>query len=119
MRVHNVFVWLFMLTWSTQSAAAPVLKIDPFEEPTLIKKQESILTGKRMSSHGVWNPELLGTMRSPSGAMANVDGEIIVVGEEVEGFLLVDVRERTATFEKYGKKFVISMDEVDSRDESP
>jgi hypothetical protein len=51
--------------------------------------------------------------------MANIDGKIIKVGEEVAGFLLVDVSERSAIFEKYGKRIVISMDEDDGKDETP
>lgn len=114
-----MYLTLLLLLGSIQAvAAAPVLNIDPFEEPILIKKNEADLTGEQMSQYGIWNPQLRGTMRSSSGAVANIDGEIILVGEMVEGFRLVGVRERSVTFEKMGRKYVISMDEADGKDEA-
>ncbi len=111
---------LFLLAWSVQGIAeVPVVKIDPFEEPVTIDKEEPSLTGNQMSQHSAWNPDLRGTMRSPSRSMANINGKIIVIGEEVEGFRLVDVRERSAIFVKYGRKYVISMDDVDDEDKIP
>lgn len=120
MQVNELmYVTLLLLSGSIQAvAAAPVLNIDPFEEPILIEKNEADLTGEQMSQYGIWNPQLRGTMRSSSGAVANIDGEIILVGEMVEGFRLVGVRERSVTFEKMGRKYVISMDEVDGKDEA-
>jgi len=118
--IVSVYAVAFLFVWSDPgSAAAPVLKLDPFEEPAEIKEQRSVLTGQQISEYGVWNPELRATMRSSSGAMANINGKIIKVGEEVAGFLLVDVSERSAIFEKYGKRIVISMDEDDGKDERP
>jgi hypothetical protein len=103
---------LVLLAWSVQGIAeAPVLYIDPFEEPATIDREESSPTGNQVSQFGLWSPELRGTMRSASGAMADIDGQIISVGEEVEGYRLVDVRERSAIFVKYGKEYVITMDE--------
>jgi hypothetical protein len=116
----SICALVLLFGWSGPgSAAAPALKRDPFEEPAVIKEQRSVLTGQRISEYGVWKPDLRATMRSSSGAMANIDGKIIKVGEEVAGFLLVDVSERSAIFEKYGKRIVISMDEDDGKDETP
>lgn len=114
-----IYPTLLLLSGSIQAvAAAPVLNIDPFEEPILIEKNEADLTREQKSQYGIWSPQLRGTMRSSSGAVANIDGEIVLVGEMVEGFRLVGVRERSVTFEKMGRKYVISMDEVDGKDEA-
>ena len=43
--------------------------------------------------------------------MANINGEIIKIGEKIDGFKLVKVHERDAFFIKNGLKYHVSMDQ--------
>jgi hypothetical protein len=45
--------------------------------------------------------------------MADVNGVILTVGEEVEGFRLVEVDERRAVLEREGTRVVVSLGDED------
>ena len=57
-----------------------------------------------------WSPELRGTLVSPWGPMVNVDGVILEIGEEIDGFRLVEVREYEAVFVRDGARRTLIMD---------
>ena len=60
-----------------------------------------------------WERELRATSVSAVRSMINVDGVILLLGEELDGFRLVEVRERAAVFEKDGTRRTLSMDDTD------
>ena len=47
---------------------------------------------------------------SPWGPMVNVDGVILEIGEEIDGFRLVEVREYEAVFVRDGARRTLIMD---------
>jgi len=53
--------------------------------------------------------ELRATLIGPEHVMADVNGVILTVGDEVEGFRLVEVDERRAILERDGTKVVVSL----------
>ena len=97
-------------------ATAEPLQRDPFQRPDLNKKivREPVAVNPanaaKMLNARTWHPHLSGTLQSPSGSFANVNGMVIKVGEEVDGFQLIKVSERTATFMKNGKAVLLSLD---------
>jgi|GEM_PF-1180441 len=57
-----------------------------------------------------WAPPLKATVVAGKGSLVNVDGEILGLGESHGGYRLVEVHERTAVFERGGKRYVLSLD---------
>ncbi|NKB35810.1 MAG: hypothetical protein GKR93_01390 [Gammaproteobacteria bacterium] len=107
---------LVLLCTQTAEAVnmAPKLHFDPFETPEMPARQE-IEEGKEIILEPLaWQPRLKAIMRSNRAVMVNIDGEIIGIGEELNGFRLLEVQERAATFEKNGKIFPVLLD--DARD---
>ncbi len=100
-------------------SVAPKLHSDPFKEPDLLltssKKSQSENAGEKAAD---WQPRLRATMRFGSGAMVNVDGDIIAIGEEITGFRLLEVQERMAIFVKQGQEYPVSLDDLPQTPES-
>jgi hypothetical protein len=108
-----VIVGLLLFAVSVQAInMAPKLHSDPFEQPDLLLQQTRELEIEVKPEASSWQPRLRATMRSAHGAMVNIDGDIIGIGEEINGFRLLEVQERSATFSKDGKKFPVSLDDV-------
>ncbi|MDO7597666.1 MAG: hypothetical protein MUQ51_02095 [Pseudomonadota bacterium] len=103
-----------MLTTSFMSLAG-ALQRDPFQRPDLNKlaiqtpiiNESAYLDTPPVS----WHPRLRGTLRSASGYFANVDGQVIKLWDTIEGFLLIAVSDRTATFTKQAETVVLSLDD--------
>ena len=47
-----------------------------------------------------WKPELRAIIRGGGSPMVNVEGRIVQMGQEIEGYRLVELQEREATFVK-------------------
>ena len=47
-----------------------------------------------------WQPELRAIIRGAASAMVNVEGRIVQMGQEIDGYRLVELHDRTATFVK-------------------
>jgi len=65
-----------------------------------------------------WNPPLHGLMVAGPRSMANVGGVLLGLGQSVDGYRLVAVRETEAEFTRHGQHFVLRMpqeQEVDPR----
>ena len=54
---------------------------------------------------------LYATLTSNDRSLANVDGEMIFVGEKIKGYELISVGEGVATFFKDGKELTLSVSE--------
>lgn len=95
------------LSWDDD---APRLRMDPFARPDLAVKPstgKAKLDGAAVSK---WNPVLLSTLRADESSMVNVAGRILMLGEEIDGYELIEVKERSAVFEKAGKRYILEMD---------
>ncbi len=91
--------------------AARILQNDPFERPELIPLRQVADADDNKPVREIWFPELHATMRGKQGAMANINGDIIKIGEKIDGFKLVEVHERDVFFIKNGMKYHVSMDQ--------
>lgn len=100
-----------LLLWSAdESVGAPLLHIDPFAKPVFLENPGVSPGREGRPQEVIFSPKLLATIRFSNGSMANIDGEIVRLGEELDGFRLLKVTARSAVFEKYGKKFVVTME---------
>ena len=92
--------------------SAQLLQNDPFKQPELTPLSKKVLANDTRAVREVWLPQLRATMRAGQRSMANIDGEIIKIGEKISGFKLVEVHERDALFIKNGVKYHVSMDQA-------
>lgn len=107
-------------------SVAPELHRDPFEKPgdaiaiTPETADEAVVSTTQETApreHFLWRPELRGIIRSEDVAIVNIGGKMLGLGEEIEGFTLINVKERTVVFEKDGQTLAVSLDQEDETDE--
>lgn len=94
--------------------SAPSLHIDPFERPErLTRPQPERVQAVPKAAPAVppppWEPELRAVMLAGRASVANVAGQLVGIGEEVDGHRLLEVTERRAVFEKDGTLFELVM----------
>lgn len=105
-----VVCFLFSASARSWDVDAPKLRSDPFARPALLAAP-AIGNSKTVKESGSnWNPVLLSTLRSSKSAMVNVAGRLLTVGENIDGYTLIEVRERSAVFEKSGTRYTLEMD---------
>ncbi|WP_347250174.1 hypothetical protein [Zoogloea sp.] len=83
----------------------PLLRHDPFRRPA--PPPSATPASGATSSPAPWQPTLRGVLLAGSGALANVDGQMVGIGERIEGHRLVSVSEHQAVFEKDGRRIVL------------
>jgi hypothetical protein len=81
---------------------------NPFTRPELPSLPSAHSSGVDEGRRGE-SLELRATLIAPEHVMANVNGVILTVGDEVEGFRLVEVGERRAILERDGTRVVVSL----------
>lgn len=84
---------------------------DPFQKPKLKKtfvKPKSVAQSIKPAAS--WTPHLISTLRAGDHSMANVGGEIIAVGEEINGYKLIKVSERAVVFINQGQTTRLTLD---------
>ena len=90
-----------------QEAEAPALRFDPFSGPDLERRASQ---KSYRSDESEWKPVLKAVLFSNQGAMANLGGVILGVGEQTHGYELLEVRTREAVFRRDGAKVVLRVD---------
>ena len=98
-------------TMTEAVGSAQLLRIDPFKQPEYSPVPKKGITSDTRSEREVWFPQLRATMRAGHRSMANINGEILKIGDKIDGFELVEVHERDAYFIKEGMKYHVSMDQ--------
>lgn len=86
---------------------APLLRHDPFRRPAPPTAPQTGDTAAPVVA--AWQPTLRGVLLAGAGSVANVDGQMVGIGERIEGHRLVSVSERQAIFEKDGRRIVLDM----------
>jgi hypothetical protein len=86
-------------------AADGRLRYDPFAPLTLVAESSP----GRGVPEGVFEPVLRSTLLAGDDSMANLGGEILRVGETVEGYTLIAVGRFEATFQKDGVQIRIPL----------
>lgn len=102
-------------------AAEPSLRHDPFAWPAAVRPTGVVMPGiAKTSSAAVgagleaptptWQPRLRAIVNAGSASLVSVDGTVVALGEQIDGFRLVRVGERSATFAKGGVYVELKMD---------
>lgn len=87
---------------------APKLRYNPFKRPDL-SQRVSTPVKQAVTTTLAWTPELRATLVAGKQSMVNVDGEIVMLGEEIRGYRLVEVREHEAVFAKGVGRITVTM----------
>ncbi len=88
----------------------PALRHNPFARTTLPEGSARARPQTSVAAPRDWSPNLRATVLAGPRSMVNVDGEMVLVGEEIDGFRLVEVRERVAVFERDGDQRVLTLE---------
>lgn len=107
-----LFSALCLVSSVTAFSAEPSLMIlsnNPFSRPDILNTpppaaQERVVPPEEVEL------ELTATMVSETAPMVVVDGELLTIGEKIEGMKLIAVREGEAIFTRAGKKFSFTID---------
>jgi hypothetical protein len=96
-------------------AQAGGLKHDPFVRPVLAAPPPPAVAApvnrvvKAALPEPVWKPELTAIMLAGAKSMVNVGGELVRIGEQINGYRLVEVQEETAVFVNDKKRVTLSL----------
>ena len=82
------------------------LRHNPFERPP--RSQLAAEPDRSITAPSQF--ELRAILDAGRESMANVDGVIVQIGEEINGYRLIEVRDKVAVFEKDGARMVLTME---------
>ncbi|MEC5217189.1 hypothetical protein RCH09_002146 [Actimicrobium sp. GrIS 1.19] len=102
----NRCVLIAVLALCSASTLAQGLR-DPFERPAQAPLTRSAVPG---SAETDWKPDLRAVMLDRDQSLVNIGGKILAVGESVNGYTLVTVRERSAILIKDGIRITLMLD---------
>jgi len=101
---------LITLCMPPSAFADGLLKHDPFARPLLSAPLPvNTTTGAVTEEETPWNPQLIALMVSGENSLVNLDGVILKVGEEKDGYRFVQARDHEAVFKKGNKRVVLNM----------
>ncbi|MDO8596483.1 MAG: hypothetical protein Q7R45_07650 [Sulfuricaulis sp.] len=112
-RILHLSAGLVCLTGLAE-AQADGLKHDPFVRPVLAPRPASAApapanTVKAPLPEPVWKPELRAIMMAGPKSIVNVEGALVRIGEQIDGYRLVEVHEETAVFVNNNKRVTLSL----------
>jgi hypothetical protein len=88
------------------------LQRNPFAAPKVLEQPVTLVAPRRVAEPEP-EPEPLFRLRAVlaarGGSLANIDGEILGVGEKIEGYRLVAIREHQVVLRRRGKRIVLSV----------
>ena len=66
-----------------------------------------------------WKPELRAIIRGAGSAMVNVEGRIVQMGQEMDGYRLIEVQDRTATFVRDKVRYTLALKAIVGAEAAP
>ncbi len=107
-----IFRSLFILSvFTITSVSARELdkpRFDPFTKPEQLQKTRTVT--ENTDSLFANKLKLTATLRAGDNSMISIQGKIVLLGEEVEGYKLVEVTDRAAVFVNDGQRILLSLD---------
>ena len=99
---------LFSLSVASQEQFEVRPRFDPFKKPDqLMKASTKAPTPKSLFKTKL---QLFATLRAGKNSMVNVQGRIVRLGEEIEGYKLLEVNDHSAVFAKSEHRVHLSLD---------
>jgi len=109
MRLIAGLVALASVTLVVADSHAMTLRNNPFSQPekqAVAAKQDS---HEKAQEAALPTKKLRAVIVSDLKPMANLDGQIITIGEEIEGYKLLSVNEGEAVFQWQGKQHTLTL----------
>jgi hypothetical protein len=99
---------------SISHAAGPQHDVFERPKPRLLKQHqaETVNAEKPAPAPVEWKPELRAIISGGGTAWVNVEGRILKVGQDMDGFRLVEVQERRAVFVKDDVRYALDLQPV-------
>ena len=90
--------------------AAETMQHDPFARPLITNlSTTNTTTAETVVEEVIWNPALTAVMVAGKNSLVNVDGVIVKLGEEIDGYRLIEVKDYQAIFKKGRKRVVLTI----------
>jgi hypothetical protein len=87
---------------------------DPFKKPeSFLLPTQNPVTGHKEENLFQTNSRLSATLRAGRDSMVIVDGKTINLGETVDGYRLIEVKEQSAVFKNNGQQHILEIDKTD------
>lgn len=111
LRPTRLIAFIFLVC-ALPVCAQGALRHDPFVRPQLsasVNHRPGDPVLPMDAAGGEWSPQLSSAMMAGKDSMVTVDGVIVRLGEEINGYRLLSVRDHEAVFQKGRKKIVLKM----------
>lgn len=111
-RVQGAWLFLIAAGISCCAPAAEPLQHDLFARPPLLTQPTGNADATSPSAiiDAPWNPKLTAVMVAGKHSLVNIDGSVISIGQEKDGYSLRQVRDGEAVFARGRKRIVLKMD---------
>ena len=109
---RRLLLGLCLFSGSALAAETELLTLqnNPFSQPEMLKVKPKPVVPPRVNVPAEEvELKLTATLVSETHPMAMVDGELIGIGDKIEGMRLVAVREGKAVFARGGKRYVFEI----------
>lgn len=93
------------------SEPIPSLRFNPFKPPAHSLPTPQAKERRVADRATSWSPKLRATLLSENQSLVNIDGELLALGDEVQGYALVKIEERRAVLERHGQRTVLTLDD--------
>lgn len=102
---------LFLVGFMPWATGAGTLQHDPFVRPQPVPAGNAKATSaaNALAEEVPWRPRLTAVLVAGKDSLVNLQGEIIRMGEEKDGYRLTEVRDQHAVFRKGKKRVVLTM----------
>ena len=103
-----LFLVLTVFPFSIHAQEPDKPRYDPFAKPQQLLKISAIPT----KSENLFDKDLklTATLRAGKNSMVSLQGKIVQLGEEIEGYKLIKVSDRTAIFANNEQRILLSLD---------
>ena len=110
-RRSSLFVLLIApyAAWVMAGNVDATLRHDPFVRPNLALAPASAAQASEAAANE-WKPKLRAVIVAGKSSIVNVEGTIVSLGGQIDGFRLTSVEERKAVFMKDGVRVELTMD---------
>ena len=103
-------VFLMLISLSQTAMAEGLLKHDPFSRPLISNlPANNTEAASVIADEAPWNPQLSAVMVAGKHSLVTVDGVTLKLGEEKDGYKLIQVKDHEAVFKKGKKRVVLNM----------
>ena len=115
--ISGTILYLCSVSNLTADVELLTLQKNPFSQPEVINKPSPpppVAAAIVLPAEEV-KLDLSATMVSATNPMVVVDGELLAIGDKVEGLKLIAVMEGSAVFTRGGKKYSFAVDDLRER----